>query len=51
MVKSCVLLQNSNASSKDEYIYSVNIDCFVVDSSHLHLSFVAFYLLIVVNKQ
>ena len=28
-----------------------NIDCFVRDSSHLHLTFVAFYLLSVIRKQ
>ena len=35
------LQQNSNASSR---LYSTNIDCFVRDSSRLHLTFVAFCL-------
>ena len=40
--------QNSNASSG---LYSTNIDCFVRDSSGLHLTFVAFCLLSVIRKQ
>ena len=32
-------------------LYSTNIDCFVRDSSHLHLTFVAFCLLSVIRKQ
>ena len=45
------LQQNSNASSREEYIISTNIDCFVIDSSHLLLTFVAFCLLSVIHKQ
>ena len=49
------LQQNSDAFSKEEYNYSRNIDCFVVDSSrlqpHLHLTFEAFCLLSVTHKQ
>ena len=37
------LQQNSNACSREE-IYSTNIDCLVIDSSPLHLTFVAFRL-------
>ena len=32
-------------------MYSTNIECFVVDSSCLHLTFVAFYLLFVICRQ
>ena len=32
-------------------LYSTNIDCFVIDSSCLHLTFVAFCLLSVIRKQ
>ena len=34
-----------------ERLYSSNIDCFVRDSSRLHLTFVAFCLLSVIRKQ
>ena len=44
------LQQNSRASSREDYI-STNIDCFVRDSSRLHLTFVAFCLLSVIRKQ
>ena len=44
------LQQNSNASSREEYIPQ-NIDCFVRDSFRLHLTFVAFCLLSVIRKQ
>ena len=47
------LQQNSNTSSREDYILQ-NIDCFVRDSSHLHLTFVAFCLLsvkTVIRKQ
>ena len=43
------LQQNSNASSREDYI--PHIDCFVRDSSRLHLTFVAFCLLSVIRKQ
>ena len=43
--------QNSNALSLERRLYSTNIDCFVRDSSHLHLTFVAFCLLSVIRKQ
>ena len=41
------LQQNSNASSR---IYSTNFDCFVRDSSRLHLSFVTFCLVYVIRN-
>ena len=44
------LQQNSNASSRKEYIPQ-NIDCFDIDSSGLHLTFVAFFLFSVIRKQ
>ena len=44
------LQQNSNASSRAR-LYSMNIDAFVRDSSHLHLTFLAFCLLSVISKQ
>ena len=44
------LQQNSRASSREDYI-STNIDCFVRDSSRLHLTFMAFCLLSVIRKQ
>ena len=31
--------------------HKINIDCFVIDSSHLHLTFLAFCLLSVIHKQ
>ena len=34
-----------------EYIYSRNFDCFVVDLSYLHLTFVIFCVLSVIRKQ
>ena len=34
-----------------EYIYSRNFDCFVVDLSYLHLTFVTFCVLSVIRKQ
>ena len=45
--------QISNPLSREDYIISTNIDCFVRDSSHLHLTFVAYYfcLLPVIRKQ
>ena len=48
------LQQNSNTSSREDYILQNNIDCFVRDSSHLHLTSVAFCLLsvkTVIRKQ
>ena len=46
------LQQNSNACSKEEYIsQKFNIDCFEGDSLHLRLTFVAFCLLSVIQKQ
>ena len=46
------LQQNSHyASSGEDYNYSTNIDCFVRDSCHLHLTFAAFCLLSVISKQ
>ena len=44
------LQQNSNASSLRR-LYPRNIDCFVRDSSRLHLTFLAFCLSSVVRKQ
>ena len=44
------LHQNSNASSRED-LYFTNIECFVRDSSYLHLTFVAFCLLSVIHKQ
>ena len=44
------LQQDSNASSREDYNYSTNIDCFVRDSSRLRLTFVAFCLLSVIRK-
>ena len=43
------LQQNSNASSREDY--STNIDRFVKDSLHLHLTFATFCLLSVIRKQ
>ena len=45
------LQQNSNASSREDYIPQINIDRFVGDSSCLHLTCVAFCLLSVIRKQ
>ena len=48
------LQQNSNTSSREDYILQNNIDGFVRDSSHLHLTSVAFCLLsvkTVIHKQ
>ena len=42
------LQENSNASSR-ERIFSTNIDCFVMDSSHSHFTLVAFCLLYAKN--
>ena len=42
------LQHNSNACSREDYI--LNIDCFVRDSSRLHLTFVAFCLSFVNNS-
>ena len=39
------LHQNSNASSREECIPQINIDCFILDSSHLHLTFWANFFL------
>ena len=36
------LQQKSNATSREYYIPQINIDCFVKDSSCLHLTFVVF---------
>ena len=44
------LQQNSNAFFQRR-LNSANIDCFVRDSSCLHLTFVAFYLLSVIRQQ
>ena len=43
------LLQNSNASSRDDYI--PQILAVLLDSLHLHLTFAAFCLLSVIRKQ
>ena len=56
MVKFCVLELMSSSKTQmlllKKYIYSSNnIDCIVVDSSRLHLTFVAFCLLSVTHKQ
>ena len=44
------LQQNSDAFSKEKYVFR-NIDWFVVDSSHLHLTFAAFCLFSVIHEQ
>ena len=44
------LQKNSNASSREDYI-PANINCFVTDSSRLHLTFVACCLLSGIRKQ
>ena len=44
------LQQKSDAFSKEDDILGIS-DCFVVDSSRLHLTFVAFCLLSVIRKQ
>ena len=48
MVKFCVLPRTSSSKTQmlllKKYIHSSNIDCIVVDSSRLHLTFVAFCL-------
>ena len=51
-----VLCSSAKSSSKTQCffqrrIYSTNIDCFVMDSLHSHLTFVAFCLLSVIRKQ
>ena len=55
MVKFCVLPRTSSSKTQmlllKKYIHSSNIDCIVVDSSRLHLTFVAFCLLSVTHKQ
>ena len=58
MVKFCDLLRTSSSKTSVETymlflkkIYSRNIACFVVDSSRLHLTFVAFCLLSIIRKQ
>ena len=54
MVKFCGLLRTSYSKTQmllQRRIYTTNIDCFVVDSMRLHLTFVAFCLLSVVRKQ
>ena len=43
--------QNSNDLSLERRLYSTNVDCFVRDSSCLHLTFVAFCLLSVIREQ
>ena len=45
------LQQNSNVSSREDRLYSRNIDCFVRDSLLLNLTFVAFCILSVIRKQ
>ena len=44
------LQQNSNASSREDYIPQNNIDCFVGDSSRLQLTFAAFCLSFINNS-
>ena len=55
MVKFCVLPRTSSSKTQmlllKKYIHSSNIDCIVVYSSRLHLTFVAFCLLSVTHKQ
>ena len=58
LVKCCVHLQIKQAPAKLKCffqsripVYSRHIDCFVVDSSRLHLTFVAFCILSVICKQ
>ena len=54
MVKFCVLLRTSSGKTQMlllKRIFCMNIDCFVVDSLCLHLTFVAFCLLSVICKQ
>ena len=43
------LQQNSNASSREEYIPQILTVCYSL--AHLHLTFVAFCLLSVIHKQ
>ena len=45
------LQQNTNTSPREEYVLQNNIDCFVLDSLGLHLTFVAFGLFSVIHKQ
>ena len=45
------LQQNSNASSREDYIPQIMTILLVRHSSHLHLTFVAFCLLSVIRKQ
>ena len=54
LVKCCVLLPTSSSKTQillQEKTMSTNIDCYVRDSSRLHLTFVAFCLLSVIRKQ
>ena len=45
------LQQNSDTFSKEEYILGNILTVFVVDSSRLHLTFEAFYLLSAIHKK
>ena len=45
------LQQNSNASSREECIPQILTGSLLIDSSHLHLTFLAFCLLSVIHKQ
>ena len=54
--KYCVHLQMSSSKTQmllleKTIFHKINIDCFVRDSLHLHLTFVAFCLLSVIRKQ
>ena len=56
LVKCCVHLQRSSSKTQmllleRNIFHKINIDCFVIDSSHLLLTFVAFCLLSVIHKQ
>ena len=48
--KCCVHLQMSSSKTQ-MLLYSTNMDCFVRDSLHLHLTFATFCLLSVIRKQ
>ena len=54
LVNCCVYLPTISSETQMlrlEILYSTNINCFVRDSSRLHLTFVAFCLLSVIRKQ
>ena len=54
LAKCCAHLRTSSSKTQMlllERLYFSNIDCFVGDSSRLHLTFVAFCLLSVIRKQ